>query len=206
MGTSNVQAQQREVEQVVRRAERYWRWAGAPADTRARMAEELRRHLLDAVADGRTTDEVVGGDVIGFAAEWANLARTRPWAERLAGVIGVATLTTGLFAATGPLLLDLPVGLDRTRLVFAGLTTAGWIGGEIFRSYRAGLTSQQAAIAGVVWMLIAGVLGGLLLPDPDADGLVVALSTAAAATLIVVGLIAAFAHRQLRRTSWNVHR
>jgi membrane protein implicated in regulation of membrane protease activity len=51
--------------------ERYWRAAGIGRRTAADMRQELETHLAQALADGRTVGDVVGGDLPGFAADWA---------------------------------------------------------------------------------------------------------------------------------------
>ena len=51
--------------------ERYWRAAGINRRIAAEMRAEFEQHLVDAAADGRTPESVVGADTASFAIEWA---------------------------------------------------------------------------------------------------------------------------------------
>lgn len=62
---------------VVSEIEHYWLVAGVPHDTVSEMRTELERHLMDAAADGRTVDDVIG-DRAQFAEAWAAAYRGRP--------------------------------------------------------------------------------------------------------------------------------
>ena len=57
--------------------ERYWLEAGVPRDAVSDMSAELRQHLSDVEADGRSVEEVVG-DRAHFAESWASAYRAKP--------------------------------------------------------------------------------------------------------------------------------
>ena len=65
---------------VVGEVERYWLEAGLSDDEAAEMRAELDQHLLEAEAEGRSVDEVVG-DTAEFAETWAEARRGRPVAS-----------------------------------------------------------------------------------------------------------------------------
>lgn len=64
-------------DRVIGEIEHYWLVAGLPRDTVIDMKLELSRHLLDAEADGRTVEDVVGDRAL-FAESWAAAYRGRP--------------------------------------------------------------------------------------------------------------------------------
>lgn len=192
--------QQHHVERVVGQSSRFWKRAGVPRARRTHMAEELREHLLDASADGRPVQDVVGPDTVAFAASWANVARDRPWTERLLSAVSIVALASGLMSFIGPVIEGSEPGLSRTALVFLGLGLGGYIGGELFRSLRDRLTTQQATAIALGGLLLAAVLGGVLLSTTPQGDLVFAVSPAAAMTLVVAGLAAQALLWWLRRT------
>ena len=59
------------VDQVVERCRAYWVESGVAADAADEMASELRTHLDEAAAAGKSIETVTGTDVDGFAEEWA---------------------------------------------------------------------------------------------------------------------------------------
>ena len=60
------------VYQIVADCERYWRETKVPRSRAKEMAAELQSHLLEAEADGKTPEAVVGPDLAAFAEEWAS--------------------------------------------------------------------------------------------------------------------------------------
>lgn len=69
--------------------ETYWRSTGVPRRAVASMRDELKQHLEEARADGRSVDEVVGSDPAAFAESWAaeyrDLEGSRSWDEIMSG-------------------------------------------------------------------------------------------------------------------------
>lgn len=59
-------------EQVVDRCRTYWLGSGVDSDTASDMAIELRSHIQEAMAEGKTVESVVGGDLEPFAEDWAS--------------------------------------------------------------------------------------------------------------------------------------
>lgn len=51
--------------------EKYWRSTGVPRREVASMREELRQHLDEALAEGRSVNDVVGASPAAFAESWA---------------------------------------------------------------------------------------------------------------------------------------
>lgn len=63
------------VDQVVEHCKTYWVESGVAADAADEMASELRTHLDEAAAAGKSIETVTGPDVDGFAEEWASAFR-----------------------------------------------------------------------------------------------------------------------------------
>jgi membrane protein implicated in regulation of membrane protease activity len=68
-------------DQVIDRCRTYWLGSGVDRDMASDMAIELRSHLQDAMAAGKTIESVVGADLDGFAEEWASAHRGPPVAS-----------------------------------------------------------------------------------------------------------------------------
>jgi membrane protein implicated in regulation of membrane protease activity len=66
--------------QLISQIENYWQAAGVSPNAAAEMRSELEQHLIDAEADGREIDRVVG-DPAEFAEGWAEAYRGRPVAK-----------------------------------------------------------------------------------------------------------------------------
>lgn len=62
-------------EQVVDRCRAYWLGSGVDSDTASDMAIELRSHIQEAMAESKTVESVVGGDLESFADDWASAYR-----------------------------------------------------------------------------------------------------------------------------------
>lgn len=65
-------------DQVVDRCRTYWLGSGVDNDMASDMAIELRSHLQEAMAAGKTIESVVGADLETFAEEWASAYRGPP--------------------------------------------------------------------------------------------------------------------------------
>ncbi len=63
------------MDQVVERCRAYWVESGVAADAADEMASELRTHLDEASAAGKSIETVTGPDIDGFAEEWASAFR-----------------------------------------------------------------------------------------------------------------------------------
>jgi membrane protein implicated in regulation of membrane protease activity len=63
------------VDQVVDRCRTYWRQSGVTPQAAEEMTSELRSHLDDATAAGKSIETVTGSDIEGFAEEWASASR-----------------------------------------------------------------------------------------------------------------------------------
>ncbi len=59
------------VDQVVERCRSYWLGSGVSTDTAEEMSSELRTHLSEAAAAGKSVEAVTGPDIEDFAEEWA---------------------------------------------------------------------------------------------------------------------------------------
>lgn len=59
------------VDQVVDRCRSYWLGSGVSNETAEEMTSELRTHLSEAAAAGKSIETVTGPDIEGFAEEWA---------------------------------------------------------------------------------------------------------------------------------------
>ncbi|MET9916755.1 hypothetical protein ABZZ04_06670 [Streptomyces sp. NPDC006435] len=80
-------------EQVLAVCRSNWEYRGIDDGSVREMLDELSAHLEDALAEGRTPQDVVGDDVKGFAASWAR-ARA-PFAHRLLRAAAMACSALG---------------------------------------------------------------------------------------------------------------
>lgn len=93
---------------AVTQARRVWRRLGVPEQAAQEMAEELGADLAAALADGRTAEEYVGGDVAALARTWAaerGLIRPRKHVGRVIAAALLGALPggfTGLFFVFAP--------------------------------------------------------------------------------------------------------
>lgn len=136
-----------EIDATVRRAASHWSRSGIPGSTRHRKAEELRDHLAEAVADGRQVSDVVGSDVVAFAAEWAQADRQRNWVEPVLFLLANLTIWLGLLALLGPVIEDrdsfgMPADLALTMELAMLLVFAVWL----VRWFRAQVPKRVAFV------------------------------------------------------------
>jgi inner membrane protein len=164
-----------DVARVVADCDRYWRQTGVPRRALAEMRIELEQHLLQAAAEGRPVESVIGGDLPGFAEAWAGEHRERPtqvsWDDIAGGEperrkrakrelilysIAIAALVAavGLEARGGVTMEDLQVW----RWLWTGLAVVMGIG-EIF---TAGFFLLPFAIGAGAAAILAWIGVGLL--------------------------------------------
>jgi len=78
-----------EITRIVADCVRYWRETRVPRRAIAEMRLELEQHLIEADAEGRSPERVVGTDLAEFAESWASEYRTQPdaaaWSEVTSG-------------------------------------------------------------------------------------------------------------------------
>ena len=60
------------IDKIIADCERYWTDTRVPRSRVKEMATELQSHLLEATAEGKTPEAVVGADLAGFAEAWAS--------------------------------------------------------------------------------------------------------------------------------------
>lgn len=152
----------RQVEDVVRSCEQYWKRTGVPRGAIREMRLELEGHLHDAVADGRSLESVVG-DEKAFAETWAREFRA-PMVilDRRARVFpALAGLAAGLF--NGLMTLTIAVGSSAVsccpRRVVESQTDSGgvllfWITLVVAILALAGAVSMilgRARLAALLW-------------------------------------------------------
>jgi membrane protein implicated in regulation of membrane protease activity len=122
-------------DRLVSDCESYWRQTGVPRHAVAEMTAELRSHLAEATAGGKSVETVIGGSLPAFAESWAAERRspripsaavarnTRPRDIGLA-VLGVAVVVVALIYGRKEDTVDIEVW----RWIFLGaafLFTAG---------------------------------------------------------------------------------
>ncbi|MER7403752.1 hypothetical protein ABT373_14990 [Streptomyces sp. NPDC000070] len=157
-----------------------WEYRGIDDRSMREMLDELSAHLEDAVAAGRTPQDVVGDDVKEFAASWAR-ARA-PFARRLLRtaamvcfVIGSLVLATCLLRWTTERVVS--VGDVAFWAVVAAVTVV-W---ELRRgSLGLGRSLAVALVVGLPAVLLSQWLGG--------DGALFTLPLWAAPALLLPGL------------------
>lgn len=125
-------------EQVVERCRTYWLGSGIDQAVVADMALELRSHLQEAAAAGKSVKSVSGGDIEAFANEWAaasGATATAPSSRQAGsntGTIGLALGITAIILLVAAVALfapddvDMEVGTWATVwMVSAGLLAIG---------------------------------------------------------------------------------
>lgn len=186
------------VDQVVDRCRSYWLGSGVSNEAAKEMTSELRTHLDEATAAGKSVEAVTGADIEGFADEWAQ------------AFVGPKP-STGTRTPSKP-------SLPRTDNRYPGWTL--WVGALVLVTLVTlaavfapeGDTDDQAAWI-AVWLIAAGLLavgemltaGFFLLPfaiGAAASG-VLALANVAPGvqivTFVVVSVIALWMLQQFAR-------
>jgi ABC-type bacteriocin/lantibiotic exporter with double-glycine peptidase domain len=170
-----------------------WQYRGIDDKSVREMLDELSAHLEDAVAAGRTPQDVVGDDVKKFAASWARARAPFPrrllrTAAMVCFVIGCLTLATCLVRWT----TERVVSVDDVAFwaVLAAVTVA-W---ELRRgSLGLGRNLAVALVAGLVAVLLSQWLGG--------DGALFTLPLWVAVALLLPGLPYAVADARGRKSA-----
>jgi hypothetical protein len=199
--------QQRAIRRTVRRVNNEWYRAGLPRGFRRQRTEELRAHLWEAVADGRSVEDVVGDDPIVFASEWAAAVRPPPALDLSLQALAAVTPVAGAAALLNPWLHPL-LGVDDDRVgVPVGLLGAFalmivfFLGVQVLRRWRHRLTSQQATVLSVAGVLVYAVALATLATSLGGAGRLVVVDPVVAWSLVLVGVIATAVSSWLRRRS-----
>ncbi|MFD5491472.1 hypothetical protein ACFYY3_08855 [Streptomyces sp. NPDC001812] len=170
-----------------------WEYRGLDDTSVREMLDELSAHLEDAVAAGRTPQDVVGDDVKKFAASWAR-ARA-PFTHRLLRtaamvcvVIGSLILATSLVRWT----TERVVSVD--DVAFWAVVAAVTVAWELRRgSLGLGRSLTVALVAGSAAVLLSRWLGG--------DGVLFTLPLWVAPVLLLPGLPYAVADARSRKST-----
>ena len=201
MGEQSVRAD--EIDRVVRQATAHWRKSGIPRSIRRRKADELGDHLRAAVADGRDVRDVVGPDVVAFAAEWAQADRERNWVEPVLFLVSNLTLWLGVLALLGPVIEDdqesfgmpagLAVSIELAMVYLFGIWLVRWFRAQVSRTAARVLYGLIAATYVVSILAVASRIGRL-------HGYI-EMSPVVVTALIVVGLSSAALSSWMKRTN-----
>lgn len=170
-----------------------WEYRGIDDGSVRDMLDELSAHLEDAVAAGRTPQDVVGDDVKKFAASWARarapLARRLPrTAARVCSVIGWLILAAFLVRWT----TERVVSVD--DVAFWAVVAAVTVAWELRRgSLGLGRNLAVALVVASAVVLLSQWLGG--------DEVLFTLPLWAAPALLLPGLPYAVADARSRKTT-----
>lgn len=153
--------------QIVADCERYWRGTKVPRSRVREMATELQSHLLEASAEGKEPEAVVGPDLAEFAETWASeyrgpatpdawrrvnrRATTRKEIMSAYGWLGGVALLAALVAIFGP--KEHNVDIEMWRWV--------WIGAAIVLGIGEMLTAGLFMLPFAIGAIAAGVLAFL---------------------------------------------
>ncbi|MFD0209503.1 hypothetical protein ACFVH9_10290 [Streptomyces hirsutus] len=157
-----------------------WEYRGIDDGSVREMLDELSAHLEDAVAAGRTPQDVVGDDVKEFAASWARARAPFPrrllrTAAMVCFVIGWLVLATCLLRWT----TERVVSVD--DVAFWAVVAAVTVAWELRRgSLGLGRSLAVALVAGSAAVLLSRWLGG--------DGALFTLPLWVAPALLLPGL------------------
>ncbi|MFE9935959.1 hypothetical protein [Streptomyces hirsutus] len=168
-----------------------WEYRGIDDGSVREMLDELSAHLEDAVAAGRTPQDVVGDDVKEFAASWARARAPFPrrllrTAAMVCFVIGWLILATCLLRWT----TERVVSVD--DVAFWAVVAAVTVAWELRRgSLGLGRSLAVALVAGSAAVLLSRWLGG--------DGALFTLPLWVAPALLLPGLPYAVAEMRGRK-------
>lgn len=201
MSTARPSGHERQIDDVLRQVNRYWRGGGVPRPERRDRLEELRGHLQEASTAGRRADEVVGTDVAAFAADWMAADRTRPWLTTALRATATLALATGFLALLGPITLDQdPFTLSGPPLVVLIVAVLAMIAVDIIRHHRGQLSTRAVTLLGIAGVVAAGLVGGLATSFLE-NQVVAELPWPMGIALIAVGAVCAEVARRMRRTA-----
>lgn len=199
-GKPHVSAAGAYIEGTLQYINRYWRRSGVPPRERQDRLSELRNHLEEAAAEGRDVRELIGPDVNAFAAGWVQADRSYPWLDALLRFVTVMTFGSGLIALFGPVAFGLDTfGITGESFAFPVVVAFAALAVDIVRMYRSRLRSNSVHLLAIVWVIAAGLVGGLLING--LEGQVAELSAFSTVALLVIGIACAGASRRLRHTS-----
>ena len=201
MGEQSVGAD--EIDRVVRQATAHWRKSGIPRSSWRRKADELGDHLRAAVADGRDVRDVVGPDVVAFAAAWAQADRERNWVEPVLVLVWHLTLVLGVLALLGPVIEDDrgSFGMPASAAFSIELAMVYAFGIWLVRWFRAQVSRTTAR---VLYGLIVATYVVSILAAASRIGRrhgYIEMSPVVVTTLIVVGLSSAALSSWMKRTN-----
>ncbi|MEU6521848.1 hypothetical protein ABZ892_03140 [Streptomyces sp. NPDC046924] len=170
-----------------------WEYRGLDGTSVREMLDELSAHLEDAVAAGRTPQDVVGDDVKKFAASWAR-ART-PLAHRLLRTAAMVCVVIGsLILATFLLRWTTERVVSVDDVAFWTVVAAVTVAWELRRgSLGLGRSLAVALVAGLPAVLLSRWLGG--------DGALFTLPLWVAPVLLLPGLPYAVADARSRKST-----
>jgi len=170
-----------------------WEYRGIDDGSVREMLDELSAHLEDAVAAGRTPQDVVGDDVKKFAASWAR-ARA-PFARRLLRTAAMVCFVIGWLILARCLVrwtTERVVSVD--DVAFWAVVAAVTVAWELRRgSLGLGRNLAVALVAGLAAVLLSQWLGG--------DEALFTLPLWAAPVLLLPGLPYAVADARGRKST-----
>ena len=183
--------------------ENHWFRSGVPRRLRRRNAELLEAHLVEAVADGRSVDDVVGSDVPAFAAEWALVERRNPVIGLALQTVGTPALLAGALALVNPVLQlggeEGQIGVPVTYVGLATLVALLGVGRQAIRLSRHRLSAKRAAMLELTAVVLFGIALAAVFFGTQNNAFVTMVPATAGALVVVggasVGLAAWLKHR-----------
>lgn len=174
-------------EQVVERCRTYWLGSGIDQNAVADMALELRSHLQEATAAGKSIESVTGGDITAFAKEWAGASDTPPPTT-------AQGTPTGSLPRTGSNTASIGLALGSIAIILLVAAVAFFAPDDL---------DMETGTWATVWIVSAGLLaigelltaGFFLLPFAVGAGAagILALSGVSVATQIVMFIVVSVA-------------
>ncbi|MEV5241130.1 hypothetical protein AB0K89_18790 [Streptomyces cinnamoneus] len=180
-------------ERILAICESNWAYRGVDDTSMREMREELRAHLEEAAAAGRSGTDVVGEDVAAFAAAWAR--ERRPLRQRvgyLAGIAGACLGSALLIAHLTHWTTSLPVTAE--RIAFYALFAAAVMAWELRRGGAGYAATLGIGVVALVPVAVAAHwLGG--------DVTLFRMPLWASAALLLPGAVPAVTDVRRRRES-----
>ena len=196
-----------QVEDAVRRAERFWFQARVPRSARRRLADELRGRLDREIEEGGDVSDVVGDDPVRLAAAWRRATDDDRWLDTVVST-GLGSLAlVGAFAFLGPVTDTGGVGLNWFALWMVGAATLGSLLQGLVVNLRDRLSRWAVVAAGIAAALILFWATAVLAPDLGLDlgapDLVLALPVGIPTAALVVALVGQAAWWKHRRDAFD---
>ena len=149
---------------LVNAVHEHWVLSGVDVDDADTMAEELADHLSSALADGKSVEAVVGGNLRDFADRWAEpiVEPASLWSRMRLVLVGAASFATAYVGVGAGLDLGSPVTVEPIETGIAAIF-GGFIGLLLFSPTTSRLSPKGGLRSGRGLAILVLLMGMILL-------------------------------------------